>query len=510
MRTYVGLFCIAALAALVWTPLVRMVAVRLRAYGPARDGRAGLEVPRLGGIAVCLASLASWGSLLFLHNDVRRCFEKEWYSLTTLVLPSAVVVLLGIYDDLKGTNAWQKLTVQTLAAALMWFAGWRILLVPLTGHAIDSPVLSFALTVFWIVAVTNAFNLIDGMDGLAPGIAFFVAISVFVVSLLQKQQFVCILAITLAGALLGFLKYNFAPARIYLGDTGSLFLGFTLACLAIRTSQKASTLLAIVVPFVAFGLPLFDTTLTVIRRALSGKRIFSADTNHTHHRLIKHGLSTREAVLVMYGVAALFSLGSLLILHSTGSLVALVAVLTASCGWFVASLLKYEELSEVSGYISRSIKTQRGVLVNEIAIRKAAHELLRTESVEDGWQGLGLLLEELGFDAAACSLQAWPNGSAPRLAPWPAARLAGPEPCMMVSAPLYANGTSVGELRLWRARRKGRTLFHFTALLEAVVPPLEKLLAERLGSQHGVPTSGSGDAPGEDTRPEPLAWKASA
>ena len=150
------------------------------------------------------------------------------------------------------------------------------------------------------------------------------------------------------------------------------------------------------------------------------------------------------------------------------------------------------------------------MLANEIAIQKAANELLRTESVEDGWHGLGPLLEELGFDAAACSLHAWPNGSAPRLAPWPAARLAGPEPCMMVSAPLYADGTSVGELRLWRARRKGRTLFHFTALLEAVVPPLEKLLAERLGSQHGVPTSGSGDAPGEDTRPEPLAWKAHA
>src|SRR5208282_980828 len=221
-----------------------------------------------------------------------------------------------------GATPRQKLLLETLAAGMVWLAGFRIVSLPILGYHVRNPLLSLFVTVFWIVAVTNSLNLIDGLDGLAAGIAFFVTVSVFVVSLLQANYFVCILAITLAGALLAFLRFNFAPATIFLGDSGSLFLGFVLASLAIHTSQKSSTLLAIVVPFVAFGLPLMDTSLTVIRRFLSGRPLFHADRDHIHHRLLQNRLTLRVVVLGLYGMAALFSLGSLLILQSTGNLIA--------------------------------------------------------------------------------------------------------------------------------------------------------------------------------------------
>ena len=386
MRTYLGLFFLAALFSLLLTPVVRRLGRRGRAYGQARDGQEQAPIPRLGGLAIYLAALAAWGVLLLLPNEVRARFLAEWPMLATLLVPGTLVLLVGVYDDLVGVAPWQKLIIESLAAGLVWWAGVRIVNLPLVGSVIHSPLLSLALTVFWIVAVTNSLNLIDGLDGLAAGIAFFVTVCVFVVSLIQNNHFVCILAITLAGALLGFLRFNFVPASIYLGDTGSLFLGFFLASLAIRTSQKSSTLLAIVVPFVAFGVPLLDTALTVLRRLLGGRPLFVGDRNHIHHRLLQSKLTPRVAVLGLYGLAALFSLGSLLIIHSTGNLIALAAVLAGASGWFLTSQLHYEELSELNVYVSRAVLSQRRVLVNEIVIRKASRELDASPTLEESWR----------------------------------------------------------------------------------------------------------------------------
>src|SRR5437660_12545961 len=315
MRSYLGLFFIAALFSWLVTPVVRTLGRRLQAYGQAGDRRDQPRIPRLGGLAIFLAALAAWGVLLFLPNVVRARFLSEWRTLAILMAPGKLVLLLGVYDDLVGATPWQKLLIETLASGMVWWAGFRIVHLPIFGYSIHSLFLSLLLTVFWIVAMTNSFNLIDGLDGLATGIAFFVTLSVFVVSLIQGNHFVCILAITLAGALLGFLRFNFSPATIFLGDTGCLFLGFCLATLAIHTSQKSSTLLAIVLPFVAFGLPALDTLLTVVRRFLSGRPLFVGDHDQIHHRLLR-GMSPRAGALVLYALGALFLLGSLLFLYS--------------------------------------------------------------------------------------------------------------------------------------------------------------------------------------------------
>jgi UDP-GlcNAc:undecaprenyl-phosphate GlcNAc-1-phosphate transferase len=505
MRTYLGLFFLAGLFSLLLTPVVKRLGRRVRAYGQARDGQEQRQVPRLGGLAIFLAALAAWGVLLLVPNDVRARFLSEWRTLATLLVPGTLVLLLGVYDDLAGAAPWQKLTIETLAAGMVWWAGFRIVNLPMFGYGIHSPVLSLALTALWIVAVTNSLNLIDGLDGLATGIAFFVTVCVFVVSLIQGNQFVCILAITLAGALLGFLRFNFAPATIFLGDTGSLFLGFFLAALAIHTSQKSSTLLAIVVPFVAFGLPLLDTSLTVVRRFLSGRPLFTADRDHIHHRLLQNRLTPRVAVLGLYALAALFSLGSLLIIHSTGNLIALVAVLAGASGWFLTSRLRYEELSELNVYVSRAMRSQRRVLVNEILIRKASRRLEVSPALEESWQALVEAVEALDFDGVACELSHWPNGSVPFLSLWSRYGGDGSNDCWSISIPLRAGGKALGELQLWRALNKDRLLFQFSSLLDTLVPPFEKQLKRRYDAQEASPAAAQSVGPSPALQPNLLA-----
>jgi UDP-GlcNAc:undecaprenyl-phosphate GlcNAc-1-phosphate transferase len=504
MRTYLGLFLLGALFTFLVTPLVRALGRRVRAYGKAHDAREQAQIPRLGGIAIFLATLAAWAALLLIPNDVRARFLAEWRNFLTVLVPATLVLLAGAYDDVVGATPRQKLLVETLAAGLVWLAGFRITSLPFVGYHLHSPLLSFMLTAFWIVAVTNSLNLIDGLDGLAAGIAFFVTVSVFVVSLIQANYFVCILAITLAGALLAFLRFNFAPATIFLGDSGSLFLGFILASLAIHTSQKTSTLLAIVVPFVAFGLPLMDTSLTVVRRFLSGRPLFRADRDHIHHRLLQNRLTLKVVVLGLYGLAALFSLGSLLILQSTGSLVALVAVLAGASAWFLTGGLRYEELSEVNAYVARAVQSQRWVLANQILIRKAAKQMEEARSVEGSWQFLISALAALDFDGITCQLPQWRIGQAPSLAGWSRDGEQSSSESWNVSIPLRAGEKVVGELQLWRALRKERLLFQFSSLLDTLIPSFEKQLKTRYDAQEMEPEQPS-VLPGPALQPRILA-----
>jgi UDP-GlcNAc:undecaprenyl-phosphate GlcNAc-1-phosphate transferase len=505
MRTYLGLFVLAVLFTLLTTPAVRALGRWLRAYGKGHDGRERPQIPRLGGLAIFLATLAVWGALLLMPNAVRARFLSEWRTLVTLLVPGTLVLLVGAYDDVVGATPRQKLLVESLAAGMVWWAGFRIVNLPILGYSVHSPLLSLVLTAFWIVAVTNALNLIDGLDGLATGIAFFVTVSVFVVSLIQGNHFVCILAITLAGGLLGFLRFNFSPATIFLGDSGSLFLGFVLATLAVHTSQKSSTLVAIVVPFVAFGLPLLDTSLTVIRRFLSRRPLFVPDQDHIHHRLLQNRLTLRVAVLGLYALAALFSLGSLLIIQSTGSVVALVAVLAGASGWFLSRGLRYEELSELNVYVTRAVQSQRRVLANQILIRKASRQLEKAVSLEGSWETLASALEALDFDGVICQFSQWPNGSVPSLSGWSRCGEESSNDCWSVSIPLRAGEKALGELQLWRALSKDRLLFQFSSLLDTLIPPFEKQLKGRYDAQETKPAEGRSLRPSPAFQPTLLA-----
>lgn len=235
------------------TPRVIRIGHRFRVYGLSRSGLQKEAIPRLGGLSIFFGLFSAGALLEPVIPELHRLIVSRSTTLVSLLLPALIVLLVGVYDDVAGAAPWQKLIVEFLATAITWWVGIRITALPVLGYPIHSLLLSFLLTEFWMLAATNAINLIDGLDGLAAGIAFFVTVAMFIVAFIQGNSVASLIAITVAGALLGFLRFNSWPAKIFLGDTGSLFLGFLLGSMAVYTSEKSSTILALAVPYFAFG-----------------------------------------------------------------------------------------------------------------------------------------------------------------------------------------------------------------------------------------------------------------
>src|SRR5262249_10340801 len=242
-------------------------------------------------------------------------------------------------------------------------------------------VVSMGLTIFWVLWITNAFNLLDGLDGLSAGSALFSCLVLFVSSLISGSPLVAVLSIVLAGSILGFLRFNFNPATIFLGDCGSLLIGYSLSSLALIGAQKGTVLVSIGIPLVAFGLPILDTSLSVVRRTLSGKPLFHGDKSHIHHRLLSRGWSQRKAVLALYAVSCLLGLLSLVLLYPSGSSVGVVMLVLGIGIILGVQHLRYPELIELRRAAQRALDQKR-IIVNNLAVRRGTEELGRAQSLE--------------------------------------------------------------------------------------------------------------------------------
>lgn len=380
------------------TRTVRNLALSREWVDPPDSGRHlhGTPVPRLGGVALFLTVLGLAGAGVLVRGRV----GPAAFSINTtfgILVPAVLVFLVGLYDDFRGLGPAAKFGAQVVAACLLYFDGIRIhQFTFLFGGGNLSGVFGLPLTIAWVLLITNAFNLIDGLDGLAAGAALFSTLVLLVVSLLGGNHFVAFLAVVLAGAIAGFLRFNFNPATIFLGDSGSLFIGFLLSALALAGSQKASTMVAVAIPVVCFGLPILDVAIAVVRRFLSGKPLFRGDSEHIHHRLLKRGLSQRHAVLVLYGVSALFGLLSLALLHG-GATIALVLVIVGVGVCVGVPQLRYQEFTEMHRVLERTA-SQKQIFANNMHVRRAA-ESLRT--CDDASALCGILVAALrpgGFD----------------------------------------------------------------------------------------------------------------
>jgi UDP-GlcNAc:undecaprenyl-phosphate/decaprenyl-phosphate GlcNAc-1-phosphate transferase len=338
-----------------------------------------MPLPRLGGIAIFFAFLMSVAVACLANLAFPSLgLEAPTRTLLMIVMPATIVFLLGVYDDIFTVGPYAKFAVEGIAATMLFLGGLRILDLPvLFGPRHFSWTIGLPLTILWVIGITNAFNLIDGLDGLAAGSALFSTMVVFGVSVFRHQSLGSLLTIALAGAILGFLKFNFNPATIFLGDCGSLFIGFMLSALALQGVQKSPTILAVAIPVVSFGLPILETSLSVLRRLISGRPIFTADREHIHHKLLERGMSHRQVVIVLYAVSALFALLSLFLLWPTGSTLGLILAVLGTGVWLGVQHLGYLEFGELRRVAQRTME-QRSAFVSNLAIRRATEKLKTT------------------------------------------------------------------------------------------------------------------------------------
>ncbi|HWP39166.1 MAG TPA: MraY family glycosyltransferase, partial [Gemmatimonadales bacterium] len=306
--SYLLMFAAAALVTAAIVPFLVPLAQRVGALDSTRSP----PVPRLGGAALALGIAGSLLAVAVVFTPARHTLLAATSSIGPVFAGAAIILALGVVDDIRPLSARFKLAVQLAAVAVVWALGVRVELLSLPfGPANVGPVAGAAVTALWFVGITNAFNLLDGADGVAAGSAFFSATAVFMMSVLLGHPAIGLVASALAGALLGFLPFNFPPARAFLGDSGALFTGFLLAGLAVEGSTKGPTLVAIAVPLVAFGVPVFDTTITLLRRLMRGQPVFQPDQEHVHHGLARAGLSPRQVAGVLYAVSAAFALAAM-------------------------------------------------------------------------------------------------------------------------------------------------------------------------------------------------------
>ena len=409
MNTYFLLFIMAACGSLALTPSVRWVCERYGWLDEPDDDRHAHHspVPRLGGVAIFAGMLVALATLPLIRNLLTQSLSASRDQLFAVLVPATLALLFGIYDDFRGTNARFKFIAQALTGALFYAMGGRIesLSVPLVGTVALPMALGCALTVLWTISITNAFNLIDGMDGLATGAALFASLVLLAVSLMLGHPVVTVMAVALCGALIGFLPYNFNPASIFLGDSGSLFIGFTLAALSVLGAQKASTAVAVAIPLIAFGLPVLDTGFTLVRRFISRRPIFDGDREHIHHKLLERGWSQRRVTLVLYGVCALFGILALLFVNTTEmrttALLLFVIGVAAVC---IVSSLRYHEVDEVRAGMKRNFGERRLRIANHVRVRRASRVMSQANTLGEVFSAVQELLELGEFVYATAQL----------------------------------------------------------------------------------------------------------
>ena len=318
------------------TPLVRRFAFKIGAIDIPKDNRRMHKkpTPRIGGLAI-----------IFGFTVATLCFAQPSRQLYGTLAGAAIIAVMGVIDDCKNLPAKLKFVIQIIAALVVVFAGdIKIDVFTNPNFLSDNPYwvlpewLSVTLTVIWIVFITNAVNFIDGLDGLAAGVSAIMSISLVVISIRVGEYSIAILGIALMGSCFGFLPFNFNPAKIFMGDTGSTFLGFMLATLSIQGVFKSYAVISFAVPLLILGLPLFDALFAMIRRILRGQSPMTADRGHLHHRLVDMGFSQKQTVFILYAISGVLGITAVLLAES-GVLRALLLVICVLILLLIGSML---------------------------------------------------------------------------------------------------------------------------------------------------------------------------
>lgn len=483
----IGLFLACGLAALVASYIATPFVIRqahargLMSETGGRRIHSG-SVPRLGGIAVFSATVIGLGVgalMIAVFPDIEPMGPTSRRFFLGLVLGASMLFLIGMLDDVVELRPRWKLAPQVLAAVIAFAFGIRItVLSPAFGWELALGWMSLPLTVFWIVGVTNAYNLIDGLDGLASGIALVALVATAAAAALLGRVEVLLVTSALIGALIGFLPYNFNPARIFLGDSGSLFIGFMLAVLSVHGSMKSTTAVLAAVPLLALAIPIIDMLLSVMRRWLRGTPISSPDARHIHHRLLALGLTHRRAVVVLYAVATVLATLGLLLAFSPPRHLAIAAGIggLATLGMLIIGLkgLNYDEFVVASLVIASAPNRVRRVIRDKIQAREVARMLEAATSPAEIDAALETSAEGFGFlHIEVCPETA--NGRDRFAVAAPGRRIWK----LDYPLPEWDSGPDLSVLRIWCSRGDGLRPHGAERVAHILAPALEEWLRKR-------------------------------
>lgn len=391
MYSLAFLAVVSFLLALVITPVIRNI---FRHFGlvdqPGGHRMHPRAIPRAGGVAILLAYVLAYCCLLAVHSSASA---RIWNGIELVVrlVPAALIIFaIGFVDDIWGLKPWQKISCEVGAALMAYWAGLQV---SYFGGYHLAGWLNLPLTVLWLVACTNAVNLIDGVDGLAAGVGLFAACTTLFAALLQNNIPLALATAPLAGCLLGFLRFNFNPATIFLGDCGSLFIGFLLGCFGVLWSEKAATILGMTAPLMALSIPLLDTSLAIARRFLRRQPVFMADRGHIHHRLLDRGLSPRKVALILYAFCALGAIFSLLMMSQR--VPGIVIIIFCAVTWMGVQHLGYVEFGTAGRMLLDG--AFRRTLSSQISLQIYEEQLIAAATPERCWEVISSACRDTGF-----------------------------------------------------------------------------------------------------------------
>lgn len=479
----VGLTPLARKLALSWGVVDRPGARKIHTLTTARMGGAAIFIAWLLPVVVVVSFRDAHWARLFGGAPV----------ILGVILSATAMFALGLYDDFRGLGAGLKLPAEVAAAIALYVIGFRIENVSSPfGPPVALGVLALPVTVVWIVGLTNAVNLMDGIDGLAAGVAALTAVFIgFAAEYGGSTHTTGILyAVPIAGAALGFLIYNFPPASIFMGDCGSLFLGFALAAISLVSSQKGHAAVAMFVPLIIFGVPVTDTALALLRRYLTGRNLFEADQRHVHHILLERGVSPRHTVLIFYVASALLGGAALLLVNASGPWAPFIVAVVAAGVLLACSRLGYHEFRQVRDFLKHGSAQRKRAIFRRKLLRSVGQCILEEHSLDRVWDMVRQVASMLAYDGVLYEpchspidgQDAESTGRAPqrdfRRRAWTRAHVEEPGNCHgRLESPVEAGGRLYGKLTFLRARARGEDSEE-----RAVIEELCGYVAERMAA----------------------------
>lgn len=508
MRTYITVYFGAAVVAIFAVPVVTRLARRFGLVdAPGLRKVHTSPVPRIGGVVLAFATLALILPASVIDNTIGEAFRRVQTQMTVLLLASLFVFVVGLIDDIRSVRALFKLVALIGAALAVCASGARIDSMSFGSVSFQLGWLSWPVTVLWIVTVTVGLNFIDGLDGLAAGISAIVCGVIAVFAFYTGQIVMAVLMLALLGSLTGFLFFNFNPAKVFMGDCGSLFLGFIISAGSVVCVAKAATVVGMAIPAAVLGIPLLDTLFTVVRRRILDRRsIFAAERGHIHHRLLDLGLQQRHAVLVLYGATLLLAglAMAMLVTRGTGKVALMggVVLLLLMLFYFVGGA----RLKETLAALKRNAAIARQVKEEKHCFEDAQLRLREVRSFDGLWQAACDIAEKMGFERLALSQNL--DETAAHTSVWRrTAEALSPNEIITVSVPIR-NGTPEASVWIEAGLRvdgsletAGRRLMLFGRLLDewmaanlmgVAITPLRPETRTHLGAHVSAPEAEEG------------------